>query len=265
MLENALDAKSTRIEVAVEGSGRKSISVRDNGIGIEKDDLPIAIERHATSKLSGDEGYEDVLRVQTLGFRGEALPSIGAVARLSITSRTEGQDSAWQILVEGGTTQPLRPEAGGTGTHVEVRDLFFATPARLKFLKSDRSEINLVKEVVKRLAMSHPDIAIKLTSDGRILLNCSASKGEQEEAWSNRLQEVMGQECVDNAIAVDETRDDIRLRGYISVPTFHAGNSRQQFLFVNGRPVRDKELLGAKQLLLMPEVVELGLHRWNLC
>ena len=245
LVENALDAKSTRIEIAIEGSGRTSISVRDNGIGIDKDDLPIAIERHATSKLSGDEGYEDILRVQTLGFRGEALPSIGAVARLSITSRTEGQDSAWRILVEGGSTHPLRPEAGGIGTHVEVRDIFYATPARLKFLKSDRAEINLVKEIVKRLAMSHPDIAIKLTSDGRTLLNCSANKGEFEDIWIKRLQEVMGKDFTDNAIAIDETRDDIRLRGYISVPTFSAGNSRQQFLFVNGRPVRDKELLGA--------------------
>ena len=129
-MENALDGKSTRTEVAIEDSGRKSISVRDNGIGIDKDDLPIAIERHATSKLSGDEGYEDILRVQTLGFRGEALPSIGAVARLSITNRTEGQNSAWRILVEGGKTHPLRPESGGAGTHAEIRDIFYATPTR---------------------------------------------------------------------------------------------------------------------------------------
>ena len=245
LVENAVDAKSSRIEVALEGGGRTSICVRDNGIGIEKDDLPLAIERHATSKLSGEEGYEDILRVQTLGFRGEALPSIGAVARLSITSRIKGQDSAWRIDVEGGTVHPPRPEAGAPGTYVEVRDIFYATPARLKFLKTERSEVNLVKDVVKRLAMSRPDIAIKLTSDGRTLLNCSANEGGFEETWPGRLREVMGKEFVDNAIAVDETRDDIRLRGYISVPTFHAGNSRQQFLFVNGRPVRDKELLGA--------------------
>ena len=245
LVENAIDAKSSRVEITLEGGGRTSISVRDNGIGIDKDDLPIAIERHATSKLSGDEGYEDILRVQTLGFRGEALPSIGAVARLSITSRTEGQDSAWRILVEGGKIQPLRPESGGIGTHVEVRDIFYATPARLKFLKSDRSEINLVKEVVKRLAMSRPDVAIKFTSDGRTTLNCSANKGSFEDGWPKRLGEVMGKDFVDNSIAIDETRDDIRLRGYISVPTFNAGNSRQQFLFVNNRPVRDKELLGA--------------------
>ncbi|MCY4035391.1 MAG: DNA mismatch repair endonuclease MutL [Hyphomicrobiales bacterium] len=245
LVENAVDAKSSRIEVALEGGGRTSICVRDNGIGIDKDDLPLAIERHATSKLSGEEGYEDILRVQTLGFRGEALPSIGAVARLSITSRIKGQDSAWRIDVEGGTVHPPRPEAGAPGTYVEVRDIFYATPARLKFLKTERSEVNLVKDVVKRLAMSRPDIAIKLTSDGRTLLNCSANEGGFEETWPGRLREVMGKEFVDNAIAVDETRDDIRLRGYISVPTFHAGNSRQQFLFVNGRPVRDKELLGA--------------------
>ena len=245
LAENAIDARSTRIEISLEDGGRTSISVRDNGIGIDKDDLPIAIERHATSKLSGDEGYEDILRIRTLGFRGEALPSIGAVARLSITSRTKGEDSAWYILVEGGKVHPLRPEAGATGTHVEVRDIFYATPARLKFLKSDRAETNLVKEVVKRLAMSRPDIAIKLTLDGRTSLDCPANKGSFEDIFPKRLGEVMGKDFVENAIAVDETRDDIRLRGYISVPTFHIGNSRQQFLFVNGRPVRDKELLGA--------------------
>ena len=245
LAENAIDAKSTRIEIALENGGRTSISVRDNGIGIDKDELPIAIERHATSKLSGDENYEDILRIRTLGFRGEALPSIGAVARLSITSRTKGQDSAWRILVEGGTVHPLRPEAGAIGTHVEVRDIFYATPARLKFLKSDRAETNLVKEIVKRLAMSRPDVAIKLTLDGRTLLDCPANKGDFEDIFPKRLREVMGKDFVENAIAVDETREDIRLRGYISVPTFHIGNSRQQFLFVNGRPVRDKELLGA--------------------
>ncbi len=245
LAENALDAKATRIEIALEGGGRTNISVRDNGIGIDKDDLPLAIERHATSKLSGEEGYEDILQIRTLGFRGEALPSIGAVARLSITSRTKECDSAWRIVVEGGTAQPPRPEAGAPGTHVEVRDIFYATPARLKFLKSERSEVNLVKDVVKRLAMSHPAIAMKLASGGRTLLDCPANKGGFEEAWPKRLREVMGKDFVDNAIALDETRDDVRLRGYISVPTFHAGNSRQQFLFVNGRPVRDKELLGA--------------------
>ena len=245
LVENALDAKASRIEVALEGGGGTNISVRDDGTGIDKGDLPLAIERHATSKLSGEEGYEDILQIRTLGFRGEALPSIGAVARLSITSRTKGQDSAWRILVEGGTAHPPRPEAGAPGTHVEVRDIFYATPARLKFLKSERSEVNLVKDVVKRLAMARPDIAMKLTSGDRTLLNCPANGDGFEEAWPKRLREVMGKDFIDNAIAVDETRDDVRLRGYISVPTFHTGNSRQQFLFVNGRPVRDKELLGA--------------------
>ena len=245
LTENALDANAAHIEVALEGGGRANISVRDDGIGIDKDDLPIAIERHATSKLSGEEGYEDILRIQTLGFRGEALPSIGAVARLSITSRTEERDSAWRIDVEGGTVRPLRPESGALGTYVEVRDIFYATPARLKFLKSERSEVNLVKDVIKRLAMSRPDVAIKLTSDGRTLLHCPANEGSFEDIWPKRLREVMGSDFIENAIAVDETRDGVRLRGYISVPTFHAGNSKQQFLFVNGRPVRDKELLGA--------------------
>ena len=245
LVENALDAQASRIEITLEGGGRTSISVRDNGIGIDKDDLPLAIERHATSKLSGEEGYEDILRIRTLGFRGEALPSIGAVARLSITSRAKGQDSAWRIDVEGGTVHPPRPEAGALGTYVEVRDIFYAMPARLKFLKSERSEVNLAKDVVKRLAMSRPDIAMKLTSGERTLLSCPANEGGFEESWPKRLREVMGGDFIENAIALDETRDDIRLRGYISVPTFHIGNSKQQFLFVNGRPVRDKELLGA--------------------
>ena len=215
--------------------------MRDDGIGIDKDDMPLAIERHATSKLCGEEGYEDILRIRTLGFRGEALPSIGAVTRLSIVSRAEGQDSAWRIDIEGGTVHPIRPASGARGTFVEVRDLFYATPARLKFLKTERSEINFVKDVVKRLAMSHPDIAMKLLSDGRVLLHCSANNGEFEETMRKRLREVMNKDFIENAIAVDETRDDIRLRGYISVPTFHAGNSKQQFLFVNGRPVKDRD------------------------
>ena len=245
LMENAIDAEATHIEVALQGGGRTNISVRDDGIGIDKDDMPLAIERHATSKLSGEEGYEDILRIRTLGFRGEALPSIGAVARLSITSRTEEQDSSWRIDVEGGTVHPIRPASGARGTFVEVRDLFYATPARLKFLKTERSEINLVKDVVKRLAMSHPDIAMKLLSDGKTLLHCPANNGDFEETMSKRLQEIMDKDFIENAIAVDETRDDIRLRGYISVPTFHAGNSKQQFLFVNGRPVKDRDLLGA--------------------
>ena len=249
LMENSLDAAANRIEVALAAGGRGCISVRDNGIGIPKDQMTLAIERHATSKLCGDEGYEDILHIRTLGFRGEALPSIGAVARLAITSRTPQQDGAWRIDVEGGeasrTLSGPRPQAGGIGTLVEVRDIFHSTPARLKFLKTERAEISFVKDVVKRLAMSRPDVAFKLTSDGRTLLNLPPHSGDFTETWPARLREVMGEDFARNAIAVEHVRDGIRLRGHVSVPTFHAGNSRQQFLFVNSRPVRDKELLGA--------------------
>ena len=278
LMENALDAGADRIEVTLEGGGKRRISVRDNGGGIPKDEMLLALERHATSKLSGDEGYEDILRIRTLGFRGEALPSIGAVARLAITSRTSEETSAWRVEVEGGAPSGPHPHAGGAGTQVQVGDIFHATPARLKFLKSERAEIGMAKEVVKRLAMGRPDVAMLLTSEKRTLLRCRAHEGAFSDSWPARLREVMGEEFVSNAIAVEQQRGDVRLRGYISVPTFHIGNSRQQFLFVNGRPVRDKEMLGAVRgayadflvaqrypclalfLDLPPEMVDMNVH-----
>lgn len=278
LMENALDAGADRIEVTLEGGGKRRISVRDNGGGIPKDEMLLALERHATSKLSGDEGYEDILRIRTLGFRGEALPSIGAVARLAITSRTSQETSAWRVEVEGGAPSGPHPQAGSAGTQVQVSDIFHATPARLKFLKSERAEIGMAKEVVKRLAMGRPDVAMQLTSEKRSLLRCRAHEGDFADSWPARLREVMGEEFVSNAIAVEQQRGDVRLRGYISVPTFHIGNSRQQFLFVNGRAVRDKEMLGAVRgayadflvaqrypcivlfLDLPPEMVDMNVH-----
>jgi DNA mismatch repair protein MutL len=163
LVENALDAGSTRIEIATDGGGRRLIRVADDGAGMTQADLGLAVERHATSKLDGD----DLLQISTLGFRGEALPSIGAVARLTITTRHASEPNAWAITVDGGDKSAVKPAALSSGTRVEVKDLFYATPARLKFLKSDRSEAEAVRETVRRLAMSRPDVAFTLTSDER--------------------------------------------------------------------------------------------------
>src|SRR5258705_423592 len=163
LIENALDAGVTRIEVATDGGGRRLIRVADDGTGMTRADLDLAVERHATSKLDGD----DLLQISTLGFRGEALPSIGSVARLTITTRHAGELNAWAITVDGGAKAEIKPAALSEGTRVEVKDLFYATPARLKFLKSDRSEAEAVREVVRRLAMSRPDVAFTLGSDER--------------------------------------------------------------------------------------------------
>ncbi|HLT76706.1 MAG TPA: DNA mismatch repair endonuclease MutL, partial [Ferrovibrio sp.] len=164
LVENAIDAGAKRIEIAISAGGRQLISVSDDGRGMSREELPVAVERHATSKLPGD----DLLDIRWLGFRGEALPSIGAVSRLSITSRTADSETAWCIEVEGGRVGAVKPAAAGPGTRIEVRDLFYTVPARLKFLKSDRSEELAVQEIVRRLAMAHPDIAFSLQQDGRM-------------------------------------------------------------------------------------------------
>ncbi len=241
LIENAIDAGARHIEAALGDGGRSLIAVADDGAGMSADDLILAIERHATSKLPDD----DLVNIASLGFRGEALPSIGAVSRLAITSRVAGADSAWAITVEGGRATAPQPAAHPPGTRVEVRDLFFATPARLKFLKSPRTEIGHDVDVVNRLAMAHPDIAFSLIDDGRDLISLAAASGELFEARLHRLGAIMGRAFADNALAIDAEREGIRLTGYAAVPTFNRGNAAKQFLFVNGRPVRDRLLVGA--------------------
>ena len=241
LVENSLDAGATRVEVVVNGGGRTMISVADDGVGMAPDDLDLAVERHATSKLEDD----DLMAIATLGFRGEALPSIGAVSRLSVTSRQAKADSAWAIRVDGGAKRDVSPAALSTGTVVEVRDLFYATPARLKFLKSERAENGQVADVMKRLAMAHPDVAFRLSLEGRKSLAYEAEAGDLFDARLRRLGAVMGREFQDNAVAVDGTRDEVRLTGYAGVPTLNRPTSQGQYLFVNGRPVRDRLLLGA--------------------
>jgi DNA mismatch repair protein MutL len=206
-----------------------------------REELALAVERHATSKLPDD----DLLNIRSLGFRGEALPSIGAVARLRLSSRRAGAESAWTLSVEGGVMTDAVPAALASGTRVEVRDLFYATPARLKFLKAERTEIQQTVETVERLAMAHPDIGFSLSEGGRQLLKLPPSLGDLFEARRARLAAIMGREFADNALAIDATREGVRVVGYAGLPTLNRTNTRFQFLFVNGRPVRDKLLHGA--------------------
>ena len=241
LVENAIDAGAGRIDIVLLDGGRELISVTDDGAGMDADDLALAVQRHATSKLPD----EDLLHIQWLGFRGEALPSIGAVARLSITSRTHDGEQAWRINVDGGEVGDVTPAAQAPGTRVEVRDLFFATPARLKFLKTSRTEFQHAVDTVKRLAMVRPDIAFTLSDGERRSLDMSVSGGDLFDARLARLGAVMGREFADNALAINAEREGLRLTGYAGLPTLNRANNRMQYLFVNGRPVRDRLLTGA--------------------
>ncbi|HEX7775076.1 MAG TPA: DNA mismatch repair endonuclease MutL, partial [Parvibaculum sp.] len=245
LVENALDAGARRIDIVISGGGRDLIRVTDDGSGMSVEDLALAVERHATSKLaSGADGREDLHDIATLGFRGEALPSIGAVARLSILSRVPGAETAHKISVEGGDVSAVEPAAGAGGTRIEVRDLFFATPARLKFLKGERAETLAVADVVKRLAMAHPEIAFSLTSETRNMLRLEPEM-PGEVGRLGRLGAIMGRDFAENALAVDAIREGIALTGFAGLPTYNRGTAQMQFLFVNGRPVRDKLIVGA--------------------
>jgi len=246
LVENALDAGATQIDIVIAGGGRDLIRVSDNGCGMSDEDLIVAIERHATSKLKQNEdGRENLQNIDTLGFRGEALPSIGAVARLSITTRRPEADSASRLSVEGGKLGTIEPAAGAVGTRIEVRDLFFATPARLKFLKSDGAETQAVSDNVKRLAMAHEGVGFSLTSGERNMLRLPPAHGDLFEARLSRLSAIMGADFAANALRVDAAREGVRLSGYAGLPTFNRGTAQYQYLFVNGRPVRDKLLTGA--------------------
>jgi DNA mismatch repair protein MutL len=236
LVENALDAGATRIDVLTDGGGRRLIRVTDDGEGMPRGDLELAVDRHATSKLTGD----DLLSIHTLGFRGEALPSIGAVARLIITTRHASEPHAWMLEVDAGKKSAAKPAALSQGTSVEVRDLFYATPARLKFLKTDRSEAEAVREVVRRLAMSRPDVAFTLAGEERAPVTFGAATENLA-----RLGDVLGPDFRANAIAIDAEREGVRLQGFAGLPTLSRANTLGQYLFVNGRPVRDKVLVGA--------------------
>ena len=238
LVENALDAGASRIEVALEAGGRQLVAVTDDGTGMAPDALPLAIERHATSKLAGD----DLVHIQSLGFRGEALAALAGVSRLQLTSRPVDQANAFRLTVERGALRGPAPVAGPPGTRVEVRDLFFATPARLKFLKSDAVEIRAAREVLERLAMANPEVAFALSQDGRPLLRLGA---DAAAGLAARIGDVMGREFVDNAVPVDASREGIRLQGLIGLPSLTRNHARSQHLFVNRRAVQDRTLRSA--------------------
>ncbi len=247
LVENALDAGASRVEIQADGGGLTRILIADDGKGIPKDELPLAVERHATSKLEPDDaGDVDLLRIHTLGFRGEALPSIGSVARLTITTRARDEADAWAVTVDGGDQRPVAPAGfpGPHGARVEVRDLFYATPARLKFMKSERSEAMAISEEIKRQAMAHEAVAFTLSLDGKVTLRLPAEH-PGFEGRLKRLGALLGRDFEANALLIDQERDGVRLSGYAGLPTYSRGNAAHQFLFVNGRPVRDRLLQGA--------------------
>lgn len=241
LVENAIDAGSRQIDIEYSDGGKTLIRVSDDGCGIAPDDLPLALSRHATSKIDGT----DLLNIHSFGFRGEALPSLAAVGRLTLTSRVAGLEGA-EINVEGGVARPVRPAARTQGTRVTLRDLFYATPARLKFLRSDRSEAQAISDVVKRLAMAEPAIGFTLrdVGTGRVVFQVQAEQGELFDALRGRLGQIMGRDFVNNAVPVDLDRDGIRLTGFAGLPTYSRGAAVAQYMFVNGRPVKDKLLLG---------------------
>jgi DNA mismatch repair protein MutL len=247
LIENAIDAGAGRIEVQAEGGGLTRILVADDGAGMAADQLSLAIERHATSKLvAGAGGDYDLMHIATLGFRGEALPSIGAVARLAITSRARGHPDANAIAVNAGAAGGVSPRAfaGASGARVEVRDLFYATPARLKFMKSARAEDMAIVEAVKRAAMAREAVGFTLDLEGRRVLRLPA-EAAGPDGRKARLAAILGRAFADNALAIDQTREGMRLTGYAGLPTYNRGNAGHQYLFVNGRPVKDRLLQGA--------------------
>ncbi|MFD2172870.1 DNA mismatch repair endonuclease MutL [Rhodobacter lacus] len=249
LVENALDAGARRIDVAYADAGKTLIRITDDGCGMTAEDLPLALSRHATSKIDGS----DLLNIRSFGFRGEALPSLGAVGRLTLTSRAEGFDAA-QITVAGGQLGAVKPAALTRGTVVELRDLFYATPARLKFLRSDRAEAQAIADVVKRLAMAAPYVSFTLrdvSAESRELFRADAEQGELFDALAARLGRVLGRAFSDNAVRLDAEREGLRLTGYAALPTYSRGAAIEQFLFVNHRPVRDKMLLGALRAAYM--------------
>ena len=246
LVENALDAGATRIGIVICDGGKTLIRVTDDGCGIPEDALALALARHATSKIDGS----DLLNIHSFGFRGEALPSLGAVGRLRLTSRAQGASGAAEIRLDAGVMSPVRPAALGHGTVVELRDLFHATPARLKFMRSDRAETQAINDVVRRLAMAEPYVGFTLSDlsaggAGRVTFRADPQSGDLFDALHGRLRQVLGTEFAQNALLIDAAREGIGLTGYAALPTYSRGSAVQQFMFVNGRPVRDKLLVGA--------------------
>ncbi len=240
LVENALDAGATEIDVVIEDGGRKLIRVIDNGAGMNADDLALAVERHATSKLPDG----DLSNIATLGFRGEALPSIGSVAQLSIDAREAGAAHGHSIRVEAGLKRPVQPSSWPRGARIEVRDLFAATPARLKFLKSPSAEAQAVADVVRRIALAHHEVTFTLSGDHLTPREFRATSSDAK-GFAERVAQVLGRDFIDNSLSIDAERENMRLVGFAGLPTWHRATGAMQYVFVNGRPVRDKLLAGA--------------------
>ena len=241
LVENSIDAGASKIEIIMRNGGRTFISVTDNGCGMSKQDLVLAVERHATSKLPTD----SLDCISTLGFRGEALPSIGAVSRLRIKTRSKNMDTGWSINVTGGDIEAATPSSLKTGTQVEIRDLFYATPARLKFLKTDRTETGRTIEVIRRIAMVNPNISFTLNDGTRTNIRFNGAQGNLPNIKLSRIGEVLGRDFEENSLLIEAEREGFILTGYAGLPTLNRRTSSHQFLFVNGRPVHDKLLYGA--------------------
>jgi len=246
LVENSIDAGASRIDISYSDGGKTLIRVKDNGHGIAENQLMLALSRHATSKIDGT----DLLNIHTFGFRGEALPSMGAVGRLTITSRIKNVSMGATITVDGGVIHQVRPAPSSIGTIVELRNLFHATPARLKFLRTDRAESGAISDVIKRLAMSEPFVGFTLRDitsggKGRIIFRADPEAGDLFDAMYGRLSKILGIDFAKNSFRVDAERDGMTLTGYASLPTYSRGSSVSQYIFVNGRPVKDKSLLSA--------------------
>ncbi|WP_341750130.1 DNA mismatch repair endonuclease MutL [Candidatus Tisiphia endosymbiont of Sialis lutaria] len=238
LVENAIDAASTKIDIMLEQAGKNLIVISDNGIGMSEDDLNIAVERHTTSKL--DE--LDLLNIHTFGFRGEALPSIGSVSKMLITSKARGADRAYQMQISGGNNKGSKPTIHNEGTKIEIRDLFFATPARLKFLRSDKTEFAASVDVIKKIALAHPKISINLSHDGKNILKVKGQDGNFDEILKQRIIDIVGSDFIENSVHINLQRPEISVYGFTSIPTFNRASAEDQFLFVNNRPVKDKLL-----------------------
>lgn len=255
LVENAIDAGATQIQIDLTDGGKSRIVITDNGHGMDANDLKNAVERHATSKLPDN----DLVHINHLGFRGEALPSIGSVSRLNIKSKTKNSDMGWEISVEGGKKLDIIPASINNGTIISVSDLFYATPARLKFLKTDRAEYAAVKDMVLQIAMAFPDISFKIIHNGDIKLNLTVEQNDLLEHHEDRLNTILGKDFVDNAVKIEAIRDTISLKGFSSLPSLNRATTQYQYFFVNGRPVKDKMFYGCIRAAYM-DVLHFGRH-----
>ncbi len=237
LVENSIDAGSTHIDIILEYAGKNLIVIKDNGSGMSKEELELAIQRHATSKLDED----DLLNINSFGFRGEALPSIGAISKFKITSQKIDSENAYSLSIIGGNIEPTKISNGNIGTTIEVRDLFFATPARLKFLRTDRTELTAIINCVKKIALAHPEITFTLIHDDKELLRVK-KQPKSSDSIKNRISEILGTEFVENAAEISFARDNVAIYGYTSLPTYNKASADEQYLFINNRPIKDKIL-----------------------